>query len=144
MIIPVPCRKGGRRERRMMNGIRIELCLQTVTVSRAICTTVFAGMVFTYIVGGVEMNAGHCRIHMHGNTSLVRYGNGGRPQLSNISVDHIVVVIALCLNQLLERIIDMGVDWEKLPQIHRCLFHPFRFTCRNTFRIARGILIGKQ
>ena len=59
MVIPVPCRKGRRRERRMMDGIRIELSLQTEAVSGTVGTAALAGMVHTDIVGSIEMNAGH-------------------------------------------------------------------------------------
>ena len=128
---------------RMMNGVRIILRLQTVTVSRTICTTVFSRMIFAYIVRGVEMNTGHRGFQAHCNTRCIRSCYGGRPQLSNISVDHIVVVIALCLLNLRKRIFHMGLDRQQFSQVHGALFHSSKTAIRDTFRIAGCVIVGE-
>ena len=87
----------------MMDGIRIELSLQAVSMSGPVCTATFTGMILTNVIGGVKMNAGHRGVHTHGNAGQIRYSNGCRTQISNIAVDDIVVIISFCLQQLREK-----------------------------------------
>ena len=94
----------------MIGSVRVILCFQAEGVARAVYTASLANVSLIHIIGSVEMDTRHSCVYLHCNSSQIRSRNRGRPERTNRTVYHIILIISFRLNQFGVRVFNMCFD----------------------------------
>ena len=131
-------------ECRLVGRVGEELGLQTESVARTVGVAALSGALFWDEVGSVEMDTGEGGFCFQGDTGCEGIGFCSCAKAPDGTVDHIIVVITAGMIQLIKILVDVGTDGSGRPEIHKSACDRFDGSVRDAFRIAGGVIPGKN
>ena len=144
MIVFFSNLQNGRGETKLIGGIGEELGLQAEGMMRAVDRIALSVAPLGDKVGSVEMDPGERGFCFHGDTGGGGVGFCDCAESSHDTVYYIIVIIAAGIVQLIKILLNVGTDGSGRPEIHKSACDRFDGSVRDAFRIAGGVIPGKD
>src|SRR5690554_4613908 len=93
----------------LIGGIRIMLCFQAKTGMLAIALSILTSML-SYTIAAIKLHSRFCCPHLHGPSTFLFMGHHSLTQFTSLTIQDIIMVIAISITQLLVLHIDIPAN----------------------------------